>query len=330
MIVAKLIAAALALETSAVLLLANGNRGLLVLLAYFALHALASMVIAAGVWRSLPDALREPHRAVLGWLFAANFLVPSLALWIRLAIAAGERFRKLQHDAPVAVIAEPEYSIYRRNEEDTTRNGRLRTKLTTTDVPAEQRISALLAIQDVPAAVTADLLRQMLADPLDDIRLLAYGMLDSKEKAISHRLLAEETTLKSAAGEDEKFGAHKRLAELHWELVFQKLVQGDMRLHACRQSKSHAEQALAIKGDDGGLWFLLGRIGLVLRDAEAGRQALATAEEQGMPRSLMIPYLAEYAFEERRFEQVQAFFAELGTVPGAMQLAASYRYWTGR
>ena len=33
MIVAKLIAAALALETSAVLLLANGNRGLLVLLA---------------------------------------------------------------------------------------------------------------------------------------------------------------------------------------------------------------------------------------------------------------------------------------------------------
>ena len=199
-----------------------------------------------------------------------------------------------------------------------------------TGVAADDRMSALLSIQEVPASVTADLLRQLLADPLDDIRLLAYGMLDGKEKAISQRLLAEEKTLKEATADDERFGAHKRLAELQWELVFQKLVEGDMRLFACRQARTHAQAALNIKSDDAGIWFLLGRVKLVLHDLAAGQQALGRAQQCGLPRTVVIPYLAEYAYAERQFAKIAALYGELTAVPGALQLASSYTYWTGR
>lgn len=326
----KLLPVALNLEAAALFALTSGLEPSSIMLTYFALHGLASVILAPPIWRSFPAELQEPKWLMLFWLFLFNLLVPTSIVWMRLAIWLGHRYRKLRKVAPVGSVYEPVYSIYRRNELKNVRNGRLRTRLTAGGIDIDDRISALLGIQDIPANVTADLLRQLLADPLDDIRLLAYGMLDGKEKAISHRLLTEEATLKQAKDDDEKFGAHKRLAELQWELVYQKLVQGDMKLHACRQAKSHAIAALDLQPGDAGIWYLLGRINLVLRELKEGEQSLARAEAAGLPRPVLVPYLAEYAFEERQYGKIAMLFSELDATPGALQLAASYRYWTGR
>ncbi len=326
----KLLPLALNFEAAALLAVTSGVESSGVMALYFALHGLASLLLAYPIWLSLPAELKEPRKLVIFWLFLFNLLVPTSIVWLRIAIWLGHKYRRLREAAPVGTVFEPIYSIYRRNEIKNVRNGRLRTRLTAGGVDIDDRISALLGIQDISASITADLLRQLLADPLDDIRLLAYGMLDGKEKAISHRLLTEEATLKSATGDDEKFGAHKRLAELQWELVFQKLVQGDMKLYAGRQAKMHAEAALKIQASDSGLWFLLGRINLVLHDLRAGEEALETAEKMGLPRTVVIPYLAEYAYAERQYGKIALLFSELRSVPGALQLAASYRYWTGR
>lgn len=325
-----LIPLALNLEAMALLFLTSGIESNWVMLAYFGSHGLASIILAVPIWRTLPAELRLPAPLVLFWLFLFNLLAPTSILWVRLAIWLGHKYRLIRKQDPVGTVFEPVYSIYRRNEKRNVRSGRLRTQLTADGVAADDRMSALLSIQEVPASVTADLLRQLLADPLDDIRLLAYGMLDGKEKAISQRLLAEEKTLKEATADDERFGAHKRLAELQWELVFQKLVQGDMRLFACRQARTHAQAALNIKSDDAGIWFLLGRVNLVLRDLAAGQQALGRAQQCGLPRTVVIPYLAEYAYAERQFAKIAALYGELTAVPGALQLASSYTYWTGR
>ncbi|MEZ5728655.1 MAG: hypothetical protein R3E48_12030 [Burkholderiaceae bacterium] len=178
--------------------------------------------------------------------------------------------------------------------------------------------------------MTADILRDLLADPSEDIRLLAYGMLDGKEKAISHRILAEEAALEAAETVDARFGHHKRIAELYWELVYQRLVQGDMKRHAGSRSERHARDALAIRDDDAGLWLLLARIALDGERAADADVSLQQAAERGLSRAQLVPYLAEAAFMQRRFERIGPLFAELPGKAGTLRLAAVQSFWSDR
>lgn len=300
------------------------------LFAFFGLHVAASLASAWPFWRCLPPEMREPRAPLMALGAAANLFVPLLAAGMVLALRIGLRMRRLAHKLPFDTVRQPVFELHRKGEVSQMRNSRLRSRLMAASTPMAERVTDLLSIQDVPSRITADILRELLADRVEDIRLLAYGMLDGREKAISQRIFAQEAQLENASDHDRIFGGHKRLAELYWELVFQRLVDGDMRTHACKSARAQAERALALRGDDAGVWFLLVRVLHALKDYEAGRQALVMAEQHGFPRDRLIPWIAEYAFGERRFTDVQAAFRELPVAPGAMQLAAAWHYWTGR
>lgn len=324
----KLIMLAFSLEGMALLLLSKGDNGLWAMLAIYTVHGAGSAVIAVAIWLLYPKPMRSPRLPVLSLLFFSNFFVPLLPVMMRIAQEIGSRYRQLHEEAPVAPVHEPEYSIYRSTSSMKSRGGRTRTKLTNLKVPVADRLTALLAIQEAPARVSADLLRQLLADPIEDIRLLAYGMIDGKEKNIGVRILAEEGKLEYEENEDSIYGCNKRLAELYWELVYQKLVQGDMMRHACEQARKHANQAVELQPEDAGLWFLLTRIAIELREAEAARTSLGEAQRLGFPADQLVPYHAELAFLEGHYNEIPSLFYRLRTVPSALRLAAVYKFWT--
>lgn len=298
------------------------------LVSVYALHASASLLIAAVVVATLPRGMRRPRHGMIGLFALLNFFVPLLPLLMRASVFLGMRFRKLHEEAPVARVGEPEYSIHRANDRMKSRGGRLRAKLTNVATSTPERLTALLAIQEAPARVSADLLRQMLADPVEDIRLLAYAMIDGKEKSIGVRILKEEGRLELAEDDDTRYGCNKRLAELHWELVYQRLVQGDMMRHAAEQARHHGQAATQIRDDDAGLWFLLARVELDLGRIEEAQRALERAGRLGFPRDQTVPYEAEIEFLQRRYDRIPALFATMRTPPTALRLAAIHRFWT--
>ena len=293
-------------------------------------HLAASLACGWPFWRCLPPEMREPRRPLMALGVMANLFVPLLAAGMVLALRIGLHLRRIARILPFDTVPQPQFELHRKAEVSQMRNSRLRSRLMDPATPMADRVTDLLSIQDVPSRITADIMRALLADRVEDIRLLAYGMLDGREKAISQRIFAEEAQLQYSEDLDRIFGAHKRLAELYWELVFQRLVGGDMRTHACRQAREQAERALALRADDAGTWFLLARVLHTLKDLEAGRQAMVMAEQHGFPRDRLVPWIAEYAFAEGRFGDVRAAFDELPVAPGTMQLAAAWHYWTGR
>jgi polysaccharide biosynthesis protein PelE len=323
------------LELGSLLLLVGGSRDPAVLLGFIVLHGAASAILAPLLWRTLPKALREPRGATLGTLFVLNLFVPTLLLWLRVAIWAGMRWAKPLTESTIRHVDAPSFTSMRERETAGVRAGQIRAQLTSGEAPPAARLSALLSIQDAPGRITSDILRQLLSDPYEDIRLLAYGMIDKKEKAVSQRILAEQAMLESTAAgalapaeRDERLhGGHKRLAELQWELIYQRLVQGDLLRFTAREAWRHAHAALAIRDDDAGLWYLVGRLGLEADEPQAGRAALDRAEALGFPRERLVPWLAEYAFRERRFDEIRALFGSLPSPPDALRVAASHTYW---
>jgi polysaccharide biosynthesis protein PelE len=330
----KLAFAGVSMEIGALSMLVQGRTDTPSLLAFFGIHIVASALLAPILCALLPSGMRLPRVVMLGFIALVNALVPLLAPLFVASIHIGKSLRKIRTEAPVGTVADPIYDVYRYQSQTKARGGRIRTKLSSNDVSSSERLSSLLGIQDVPARNSAELLRSLLADPLDDIRLLAYGMIDAKEKAISQRILQEQAALESSAGNaptaDEQYGVHKRLSELHWELVYQRLVQGEMRKHACHEAGLHADAAIKLHADDAGLWFLRARIASELDEVADGVKALDMAQKYGFPRETAVPYLADFAYRGRRFAEVIGLYAELVQPPGTMSRAASYSFWTGR
>jgi hypothetical protein len=120
---------------------------------------------------------------------------------------------------------------------------------------------------------------------------------------------------------------HRQLAVRHWDVAWLGLVQGECLEHALHAAREHACAALDRDPRSPSLHFLLGRIELRSRGAERAEASLVRARELGMPAAVVRPYLAEAAFQRRRFDQVRACFAEGG--PGGPAGAEPMRrYWT--
>ena len=85
-------------------------------------------------------------------------------------------------------------------------------------------------------------------------------MLDSREKQLTHRIQDALQRYEKLPTAEERYVPTRELAELYWELVYQNLVQGDMRQFSLEQVQRYANEALKYKAKDAGLWAISGRV----------------------------------------------------------------------
>jgi hypothetical protein len=325
----KLIFYALSLELGSIGVLFVDSSNIALLTAYLTVHAVGSAVLALALSLVLPAQYRKPRKWVLVYLFSFNFFMPIIGLLIvTVGLMVGFWWPRKHLKGVFETAQNPRFTTHRNHEGTGFRGGQVRAQLGNSKAPLDQRLKALVAVQDTPARATGSLLRALLADPADDIRLLAYGILDGKEKQITQRILEKRHLIERTRDPLEQFALNKLIAELYWELIYQDLVQGDMRSFSADQVRKYAVEALQVKDDDAGLWFLLTRLELFSGRVDAAEHALYEAQKGSFARERLLPYFAELRFLQRRFDEVRALFSELADRPGVPALAQSRRYWS--
>ena len=189
----------------------------------------------------------------------------------------------------------------------------------------DSRTAALIATLSLEDQYSVPLLRLALKDPEDDVRLLAYALLNRKEKAIETRIRVSTEQLRNApAGQD--FLQHKALAHNYWAFAQLGDPQGSARLLLCTRAQEHAQAALRLCPRDGGLQWLLGRILLVLMQLDGAREAFEYARQSGIDGRHIQPFLAEIAFLRRRYADVRDHLTQVK--PGKrLQLNKASTYW---
>lgn len=294
---------------------------------YLAAHAAASALAALVLVRTLPGPSRAEPRRAFGFFLALCFFVPVLGVPGLLAASFVARlFPKRGSREVFSTVATPEYAPHTELHDAPRPHGPVRAQLTDPASPVETRMRALLSIQELPSRVANPIIRGMLADPSDDVRLVAYGILDGREKAVNARILAARAQL---SGDDPlgRLQAEKELAELYWELVYQGLVQGDLQKHAAAQARMHFDNALALAPEDAALWALGGRLAIFAGQYERAWHAFNRAMDFGLPEVRMLPYLAEVAFRTRRFDQVRALLERIAKTSHTQRMAQVIDYW---
>jgi hypothetical protein len=182
----------------------------------------------------------------------------------------------------------------------------------------EVRLRVVLACRQLPGVIATRLLRIALRDPVDDVRLLAYAVLDGRERQIQgaiHRLLSGGQG--AGSGEGGGLGApapssHARLAELFWELAYQGLVEGELLSFTLDRVLHHAREAERVRPQQRRLALLAGRALLRKGLPDQARAAFSAAVADGLPESLVAPYLAEAAFAARRPQDIRRHIGSLG------------------
>jgi hypothetical protein len=301
------------------------------LLSLWCLHAGACAVLATATYLLLPRRYQQPRWAV--WLLMADFafVAPVLGA-VGLLLLVHSSLRRTEERARRAVpvgLELPEYDVAAR---DVKRAGQgaIRARLVA-NVPNATRMQSLLMLQAVPKSVANPILDQLLGDGTDDVRLLAFGMLESEEKALSVHIHRERKTLEGQLTPRQRFDCLSSLAWLHWEMIYASLAQGELRKHILGEALRYADAAIAeAEQPNASIIFLRARILLARDDLDAAQAGIAAAVELGQPESATLPYLAEIAFRRRQFPQVRALLGKLGSQYVTARTQAVVDLWTGR
>ena len=189
--------------------------------------------------------------------------------------------------------------------------------------PAHERIQAVMALRRMPARDALPLLRSALTDASEDVRLLAYAILERREKSLRASIerklgaLAEQDAgaTQPGASSGQQLGALRELAHDHWELVHGGFVEGELASarstggrHTSARFRSLASDASARPAAKGTV-VLLARIELRRTRTQEAARALELAERAGVAESTLAPLLAELAFIERRFDRIPSLLA---------------------
>ena len=300
------------------------------LLIFLGMHGLASVIIAIILAAGLPATMRKHLAACITLLFGFSFFIPVLGLLGMLIAALVSKFLpRLVPELPYAEIPPIEFEFPPREIRERTKYGQggLTSRLKDTGVPKEARFKSLLALQGMPAKIANPLLQDALGDPADEVRLVAYGILDNQEKNLNQHIHDEIETLREADSDEMKLMSMRRLSELYWELVYGGLVHGDVRAHAMGESDRYLAQAMQLAPEDAGLWFLKGKALLAKRDP-AAEAAFHRAVANGIEESRVLAYLGQIAFERRDYREVRRIFSSLSESQYAARLRPAVRYWS--
>lgn len=194
------------------------------------------------------------------------------------------------------------------------------------------RISGLLVLNALPLRQSSPMLTQLMLDPEDEIRLLAYGTYNRAERSIMndiYALLEQLQHAPSGSAQAQSALPHwVRLAELYWELIYHQLVHGEMRNFTLQRVQHFAQRALAQDAHLAAMWYLLGRCALLEQRVEQAQQFLQQAQALHFPENRLIPWFAEVAFLQKRYHDIPALIRQLGVGTRLPTLLPVQRYWS--
>lgn len=324
----KLGVGGLTAQIAALALLARAGTSTPLLLAFLLSQGIAAAMIAIVLWRLLPRRFRVPFAWSYGYLFAFCFLVPMAGAIVCLgSLLIARLFPGPRQTAGIGLVGLPVFVTHLISRVTHGGGARLRAQLGNTRAPLPERMTALVAMQSMPARTSSPVLRELLADSADDVRLLAYGMLDGAEKQLTQQIMAELPRLEEALDASERGEINKRLADLHWELIYQNLVQGDVYRYTADQVERYARAALEADPDQAGLWYMRGRLALNRHEPAQARAWLERAETLGFARERTLPLLAEAAYLERDYAAVRTILLSFDSPSPLPLVRPLLRYW---
>ena len=296
---------ALALETGGVTGLLSPTAGNLELAAYLIAHAMACALLTLILLPLMPSRYRGQPITTGVFLFTLQFAIPFIgSVGLVLGMLLALYLPRSSRDIPWQEVDIPElpFQPIDMDLQVVYSQGGLRQVLREA-ISTDKRLKALMATRQMNDRDAIEILREALKHPSDDVRLLAYSMLEQKEKTLAQRAGTLQQSLQNA-DDLTSVSLQRRLAQVWWEMAYLGLAQGGLR-HYYLDSAGKLLRRLVARRSQHNDWRLLGRVELALGNIDNAEEAFRSALAGGSSPELIMPYLGEVAYLRRDFAQVR-------------------------
>ena len=181
---------ALALETGGVTGLLSPTAGNLELAAYLIAHAMACALLTLILLPLMPSRYRGQPITTGVFLFTLQFAIPFIgSVGLVLGMLLALYLPRSSRDIPWQEVDIPElpFQPIDMDLQVVYSQGGLRQVLREA-ISTDKRLKALMATRQMNDRDAIEILREALKDPSDDVRLLAYSMLEQKEKTLAQQI----------------------------------------------------------------------------------------------------------------------------------------------
>ncbi|MGB0908781.1 MAG: hypothetical protein ACPGYT_00320 [Nitrospirales bacterium] len=292
------------------------------------LHVMMSMAVGLLGKDSLPPKYQQSPKFVVVFFVGLTMFIPMFgAIAVLSLVVMTNYFFVGITKFDIQEVHESRFVGVGRAENQQLNSGDLQSRFSAKSVQTDARLDALGKLQGFETHQINSTVRGALQDQADDIRLVAFGILDKKEKAINARINQELELLQQAVDESEKLIHLRELAYAYWELVYKEIVEGDILLYALEQARHYNSSVLALMPQDAGMWALNGQISLRLQHNDEARESFTKALRYGIPETRVVPYLAELAFQRKEFEELSSLFHQRTMLSEVAILNPLLKYW---
>lgn len=209
-------------------------------------------------------------------------------------------------------------------------SGGLQLKLFSKQQSIIERTKALFTLGKNRLAAINQQLYQLLPDSMDEMRLLAFNILDKQEGEITKNInvLFEKMEAEQRKGRYRYAAEYqKELAECYWELIYHHLILPELETNVAETGLKLAHEACKFLQKDAGLQIIIAKLYWRLKDYSQAEQAFLKAHQLHALPSETIPYLAEIKYHARDFQAVQTLLNSdnrLGDIP---PIAPVVEFW---
>lgn len=296
------------------------------LLIFLLFQGLASFLMALFASEILAARYKKSQGSIFSYVFALCFFIPlggHIIIFVLLALGG---FQLSRSPSDSKQITQPNFLPELITKVTHGSGARLRAQLENSEEPEANRLVAMTALRLFPTNITDHLLRKLLADSCEEVRLLAFGVIDATEKKIMNQIFLVLEELKDAVTVTEKTTFNSQLAELYWELIYQCSVTGEVYRYTLERAEYYAHETLALNSKDATMWYLLGRCALLKKQPEQAEHYLQQAQYYLFPNERLTPWLAEAAFLQKKYAEVgRLLFAfKKSTTPTSLQPCVHY------
>jgi hypothetical protein len=266
-------------------------------------HLIGCAVLIVGLYLALPPTYRRPVGGGFAFLATASVFAPPLgAIGLVLGMIPGLYFAYREKPKEWDSLAIPDlpFQPVTVDANDVFMRDGLASVLTHFD-DRNRRQQAILACRHLPRRDAVPILRSGLSDSADEVRLLAYAMLNSIERDIEGQLNAVRDAIAEHGDPDGEL--HEERALLFWEFSYLQLAKGSVEELMLTKSRDAVDTALESQ-PTAQRWLLRARICMELRDYDAAESALRHAEHLGLSADDAAPRWAELAFSRGDYEDV--------------------------
>lgn len=306
---AWLISLGLSLEAGSIASLFADLPPAIAFLTFLSIHALACLVFTLVSLPLLPASYRRKGFQAGLLLFTLQFAIPVIgSIGVFAGMLLPLHLPRSEHNVPWQETAIPDlpFSPVDMSQQMTFSEGGLREVLREAHAP-ERRLKALLASRQLTDREAISILQEALKDPSDDVRLLAYSMLEQQEKRLASRAQSLQKLLEQRQHPDRN-RLKRRLAHTWWEMAYLGLAQGGLRQYYLENARTILAELTGATSQHND-WRLLGRVELALNHTTAASRAFEAALANGAPPELIFPYQAEIAFLARDYRKVRFHLA---------------------